>query len=205
MNPWTALVGALDGAIRAAGEAMGGNLGLGIFVLTLTVRLLLIPIMLPLARRGRAWREVHRSIKPEIRRITKEHKNDPSAMQRELKALHQRNGIGQVDTAGLLGALIQVPVLIAFFQAVIEMSADSPLGTGGLLLGVLAGAVSFLATKLGDSTTPRAMLWIALLLPVAIAAWLGRGVGLYLVAFYLGSLVQSLFMHRDNPAPMPAD
>jgi len=199
MNPWTALVGALDGAIRAMGELLGGNLGLGIFVLTLLVRLVLIPIMLPLARRGRAWREVQRSIKPEIRRITKEYKDDPSAMQRELKALHRSHGIGQVDSAGLLGALIQVPVLIAFFQAVIEMSADTPLASGGLLWGVVAGAVSYFATKLGDASTHRAMLWIAAILPIGIAAWLGRGVGLYLVAFYLGSLVQSLLMKRGEP------
>jgi len=201
MNPWTAFVGALQDAFLAAGEALGGSLALGVFVLTLAVRLLLIPIMLPLARRGRAWREKHRTIKPEIKRITKEHRDDPSAMQRELKALHASAGIGQVDTAGLLGALIQLPVLIAFFTAVIHLSDGTPLGEGGVMWGLVAGALSWLSTRLGDRSTPKAMLWIAGLLPIAIAAWLGRGVGLYLVAFYLGSLVQSLLMGRGPEAP----
>jgi membrane protein insertase Oxa1/YidC/SpoIIIJ len=127
-------------------------------------------------------------------------------MQRELKLLHQRHGIGQVDTGGLLAALIQVPVLIAFFQAVIEMSADTPLASGGLIWGVVAGAVSFASTALGDDTTPRPLLYLAGILPIVIAVWLGRGVGLYLVAFYLGSLVQSLLMRRPRATvPVPAE
>jgi membrane protein insertase Oxa1/YidC/SpoIIIJ len=202
LNPWSALVSAIDRAIHATADAVGGNLGLGIFALTLFVRLALIPIMLPLARKARAWRDVHRSIKPEIRRISKEHAKDPSAVNRELKALHERHGIGQVDWSGLLVALIQVPVLIAFFQAVIEMSADSPLGSGGLLWGLIAGAVSYSGAFLGDSSMPRPLLWMSGLLPIGIAIWLGRGVGLYLVAFYLGSLVQSLLMRRA-PTPVP--
>lgn len=205
MNPWTALVSLLDGAIHATADALGGNLGLGIFVLTLVVRLALIPIMLPLARRGRAWREVHRSIRPEIKRLNKEYSKDPSGLHRELKALHQRHGIGQVDTAGLLGALIQVPVLIAFFQAVIEMSADTPLASGGLLWGLVASVVSYASTALGDSTTPKPMLYLSGILPVVIAVWLGKGVGLYLVAFYLGSLIQSLLMRRDHAPAVPAE
>jgi membrane protein insertase Oxa1/YidC/SpoIIIJ len=206
MNPWTALVDALDAAIVATADVLGGDVGAGIFVLTFLARLALIPIMLPLARRGRAWRDVQRSIKPEIKRITKDHAKDPSTIQRELKLLHQRHGIGQVDTGGLLAALIQVPVLIAFFQAVIEMSADTPLASGGLIWGVVAGAVSFASTALGDDTTPRPLLYLAGILPIVIAVWLGRGVGLYLVAFYLGSLVQSLLMRRPRATvPVPAE
>jgi YidC/Oxa1 family membrane protein insertase len=204
LNPWSTLVGAVDRAIHATAEMVGGDLGLGIFLLTLVVRVALIPIMLPLAKKGRAWRDVHRSIKPEIKRITKEQSKDPSAMNRELKALHERHGIGQVDWSGLLVALIQVPVLIAFFQAVIEMSADSPLGSGGLVWGLVAGVVSYAAAALGDSTMPKPLLWMSGILPIGIAFWLGRGVGLYLVAFYLGSLIQSLLM-RPTPTPATAE
>lgn len=200
MSPWSAFVGIIDRAIHATGVLLGDNAGAGIFALTLTVRLILIPIMLPLARRGRAWRDVHRSIKPDIKRISAEFRDDPSAMQRQLKDLHRRNGIGQVDGAGLLAALIQLPILIAFFQAVIELSRGTPLEAGGLPWGITAGAISWAGTRLGDETTPRIMLWIAGLLPILIAAWLGRGVGYYLVAFYTGSLVQALLMRREVPA-----
>lgn len=205
MNPWTAFVDALQTALLAAGDALGGHTGAGVFALTLLVRLLLIPVMLPLARRGRVWREAHRSIKPEIKRVSKELRDDPKTMQREIKALHERVGIGQVDTAGLLGALIQVPILIAFFQAVIELSAGTPLESGGLVWGVVAGAVSYTSTGLGDPSVPRPMVWAAGVLPIAISVWLGRGVALYLVAFYLGSLVQGLLMNRREATEVATD
>jgi hypothetical protein len=41
---------------------------------------------------------------------------------------------------------------------------------------------------------------MAALLPIVIAVWLGAGVGLYLIAFYAGSLVQSLLMRRRGVA-----
>lgn len=199
MNPWTTLVHAIERAIGGTADLLGGSLGAGIFGLTLIVRLALIPIMLPLARRARAWRAIHRTLRPEIKALNVEYKQDPSALQRELKSLHRRHGIGVVDTAGLYGALIQVPILIAFFQAVLHLSPDTPLASGGLLPGIAAGVVSFAAAVLGDASTPRPVLYMAGLLPVAIAAWLGSGVGLYLIAFYLGTLVQSLLLRRSEP------
>ena len=198
MNPWSALVTAIESGFSAAGEALGGHPAAGVFALTLVVRLALVPVMLPLARRGREWREVHRRIRPEIKRITRENRQDPARMQAELKALHHRNGIGQIDKAGLLGAVIQLPILIAFFQAVIHFSADTPLASGGLIPGLAAGAMSYLSTVVGDASTPKPAAWAAGVLPVAIAAWLGRGVALYLAAFYLGSVGQALLMKRRS-------
>jgi len=200
MNPWTALVDAIERGIHGTAELVGGATGLGIFLLTLAVRFALIPLMLPLARRTRRWRAIHASIKPEIDRINRELRSDPAANQRELKALHRSHGIGIADGAGLLAALIQVPVLIAFFQAVLHISAGTTLEAGGLLWGLLAGGLSFVATLLGDATTPRPLLYLSGLLPIVIGMWLGAGVGIYLIAFYLGSLVQSLLL-RARPAP----
>lgn len=205
MNPWSALVHLIEEGIGATAAQLGGNTGLGVFALVLVVRLVLIPIMLPLARKTRAWRAVHRTLKPEITALNRTHKDDPSRLQRELKALHERNGIGIIDGAGLLMALVQVPVLIAFFQAVLHLSANTPLASGGLGYGLAAGALSWAGTVLGDPTTPRPLIWVAGILPVLIALWLGSGIGLYLVGFYLGTLVQSLLMRQPGrPAAGPA-
>lgn len=204
MNPWTALVRLIERAINGTADLLGGNTALGIFLLVLVVRLLLVPVLLPLARRTRAWRAVYRTIKPEIKAVQQEHKADPSRMQAELKALHERHGIRVLDTAGLLMALVQVPVLIAFFQAIIEMTRDTPLGVpltaASLLFGLVAGILSYAGTVLGDATTARALLWMAAILPVLIALWLGSGVALYLIAFYLGTLLQSLLVRSSAAA-----
>jgi membrane protein insertase Oxa1/YidC/SpoIIIJ len=200
MNPWTALVQLIERALHGVAGLLGGNLALGVFTLVLAARLALVPILLPLARRTKDWRAVYRTIKPEVKALQKEHRDDPMRMQKELQALHARHGIRVLDTAGLLLALIQVPVLIAFFQAVLHVSTDTPLASGGLLYGVVAGALSYAGTVLGDATTAKPLLVMAGVLPVLIASWLGSGVGLYLVAFYFGTLVQSLLVSRGAPA-----
>jgi len=201
MNPWTLLVGLIERGIGGTAEVLGGRVGLGVFALVLGVRLALIPLLLPLARRTRSWRAVHRTIRPQIRVLQKTHRDDPTRLQHELKMLYEGHGIRLLDTAGLLMALIQVPVLIAFFQAVLHVSAGTALASGGLVYGVVAGVVSYGGTVVGDATTPKALLWLSGLLPVLIAWWLGSGVGVYLVAFYLGTLVQSVLSRRAAVVP----
>ncbi|MEZ4415997.1 MAG: YidC/Oxa1 family membrane protein insertase [Gemmatimonadota bacterium] len=195
---WSAFVSALERLLHGTGDALGGSLALGIFVTVLVIRILLIPIMLPLARRTREHQRVAGMLKPRIKELSRELKDEPGKLNRELKALHQEAGIGMIDKAGLLGALIQVPILIALFQAVFHVSQETGLASGGLLLGVVAGAVSVLGTVLGGQGGP-VLLAISGILPIGIGAWLGAGIGWYLLAFYSGSLLQSLLM-RDGPA-----
>lgn len=194
---WSAFVSSLERLLHQAGDALGGSLALGIFVTVLAIRLLLIPIMLPLARKTRAHQRVAVTLKPRIKELNRELKDEPGQLNRALKALHQEAGISMVDKAGLLGALIQIPILIALFQAVFHVSEGTPLAAGGLLLGVLAGAVSVLGTVLGGQGGP-VLLAISGILPIGIGAWLGAGIGYYLLAFYSGSLVQSLLMGRTG-------
>jgi membrane protein insertase Oxa1/YidC/SpoIIIJ len=201
MNPWSLLVDALARAIAGTASLLGTQLGVGILVLTFIGRLGLIPILLPLARRSRAWREVQRTLRPRIKELNAQFKSDPAALQRELKVLHKENGISQIDGPGLLTALVQVPLLIAFFQAVLHLSSGTRLESGGLIPGLVAGALSFLGARLGDASTPRPLLFLAAVLPVAMAVWLGSGTGLYLLAFYAGTLVQSLLQRRPLPSP----
>ncbi|MGH7503251.1 MAG: YidC/Oxa1 family membrane protein insertase [Longimicrobiales bacterium] len=196
MNPWTALVGALQGAIEAVGQAMGGSLGAGILVVTLVLRLLLIPILLPLAARSRDRSRVFERMKPELRALKEKHRKEPDQLDREIAALHRRHGIRLVDTAGLWLALIQLPVLIAMFQAVLHISEGTRLGENGWLPGLLAAAASMASLKLGGQSPKPALLAMAGMLPVAISAWLGTGVALYLVAFYAGSALQAILMRR---------
>jgi len=203
LDPWSWLVEALARAITGTANVLGGNLGAGTIALTLAGRLALIPILLPLARRSRSWRDVQRGIRPQVRELNARFKSDPASLQHELKALYAQHGISQVDGAGLLTALVQVPLLIAFFQAVLRLSSGTALAGGGLVPGLVAGTLSLLGSKLADASTPRPLLYLAAVLPVAMSVWLGSGTGLYLCAFYAGTLVQSLLQRRLPPVPGP--
>jgi len=188
-----------------AGSWLGGSPGWGIVVVTFAARIVSIPLLLPLAVRSRDRQRVVHRIRPQIKALHKEFKKDPDRLSLELDKLHRDNGIKVADWAGAGAALFQVAILIAFFQAVLRVSEGSSLASGGLLLGVAASCFSVFSTKVsGQSEGATWVLWLSGLLPVAIAAWLGTGVGLYLTAFYAASAVQAVIMRGRDSAPVAA-
>ncbi len=202
MSWWTSLVQVLERFIVSAGETLGGSIALGILAVTLLLRLALIPVMLPLAARTRDRQRVVDGFKPELRELKRQFARDPDSLQKEINALHARHGVKVVDGPGLVAALIQVPVLIAMFQAVYHISEGTALAGNGLLWGLLAAAASLATTRL-TGVQSRLMLAIAGVLPVGISIWLGQGIALYLLAFYAGSAVQALLLRR-RPVRAPA-
>lgn len=204
MNPWTALVHAIGSFMLSVGEVVGGGKAVGILLTTLAVRVAMIPILGPLSLRTVARQRVVRRIRPQIKALDKELKDHPDILSRRLKELHEANGIAVVDWGGLIAALVQLPILIALFQAVLELWGAESLTLAGTALGLLAGGVSVLATaSSGQAEGAKWMLWMSAILPVAICLWLGPGVGLYLIAFYGAASLQALFM-RGRRASLEA-
>ncbi|MGH1502895.1 MAG: YidC/Oxa1 family membrane protein insertase [Acidimicrobiales bacterium] len=88
-----------------------GNYGLSIILLTIIV---MIPLM-PLTLKGTRSTIKMQQVQPEMKRIQKEHKGgDREAMNQELMALYQREGINPVG--GCLPLLAQMPVFLVLFQ-----------------------------------------------------------------------------------------
>ena len=205
MRVWTELVDALQRLIISAGDIAGGSTALGILAVTLVLRLVLIPIMLPLAARTRDRQRIVDGFKPQLQDLKRQFAKDPDGLQRAINALHAKHGVRVIDSPGLLGALIQLPVLIAMFQAVYHVSEGTTLAGNGLLWGLLAAGISVLNTHL-SGVRARAMLVLSGVLPVGIALWLGQGIALYLLAFYAGSTVQGLLLRRRPVrTPTPAE
>lgn len=206
MNPWSAAVHALAAAIRWVGGWLGGGLALGIPVTTFAIRTALIPLLGPLSVRTRDRTRIVRRIRPQIKELNKRYKDHPGDLSRRLKALHAENGIGVVDWSGLGGAMVQLPILIALFEAVLSLWEPEALTAGGAALGVVAAALSTLATRLsGQSEGAQWMLWLSAGLPVAICLWLGAGIGLYLTGFYAAGAIQGFLMPRDHAPEAQAE
>jgi membrane protein insertase Oxa1/YidC/SpoIIIJ len=201
VNPWTSLVDLLQQWMRSVADHVGGP-GVAIALTTFVVRAGLIPITLPAARASLAHSRVARRIRPQVKEIHHRFKDDPSGLTRELRAVHRANGIRVIDLAGLVAAAVQLPILIAFFQAVMEISRDSPLATGGVVPGLVAAVLSTLGTWLGgQAREARWMLFLSAVLPAVIATWLGAGIGLYLAGFYAAALIQAGLMRRAARPP----
>lgn len=199
MPLWSDLVDAIGRLIESVGAALGGTAA-GILAVTLLLRLALIPIMLPLAVRARERQKIVAAMRPEMRELKQLYRKEPDRLQKEIEALHARHGIKVIDGPGLLGALVQLPVLIALFQAVYKVSEGTTLAEGGLLIGAAAAAASAFSVVLAGQGDSKPMLALSAVLPVAISGWLGRGIALYLLAFYAGSAIQGLLMRRRQPA-----
>lgn len=92
------------------GNLTGGELGLGIILLTLVVRVLLFPFSLRIAQHQQKLRE----LEPEMERIRKQFTGNRVKQGEELSRLFQTRGISPLRP--LLLALVQFPILIALWQ-----------------------------------------------------------------------------------------
>jgi YidC/Oxa1 family membrane protein insertase len=86
--------------------------GLAIILLTLSVRVLLLPLSI---KQTRSMREMQ-VIQPEIKRIQKKYKGDRQKMNQEVMALYKEHGVNPLG--GCAPLLLQMPVFIALFYVI---------------------------------------------------------------------------------------
>lgn len=100
------------------------NLGYGLIILLLTI--LVKILILPLTYKNYKSSAKMRVLKPEITELTKKFGDDPMKKQQETMALYRRSGVNPM--AGCIPMLIQMPVLIAvfrFFPSAIQLRQQS--------------------------------------------------------------------------------
>lgn len=88
----------------------GQDLGVAIIALTIAIRLLLLPLF---HHTQKSQKELSR-IQPKIKEIQAAHKNDKQAQSKALMELYAAERVNPFG--GCLGALVQLPLLIALFQ-----------------------------------------------------------------------------------------
>jgi YidC/Oxa1 family membrane protein insertase len=108
-------------------EGVVGDWGLAIIVLTVMVRLLLMPLTI---KQTKSMYEMQR-IQPKIKELQKKYKDDKEKLQEETLKFYQENKVNPFG--GCLPLLLQMPLLIALYQ-VLGGTAKKP----GLLLAYLS-------------------------------------------------------------------
>jgi YidC/Oxa1 family membrane protein insertase len=86
--------------------------GLAIILLTIAVRVLLLPLSI---KQTRSMREMQK-IQPEVKKIQAKHKGDRQKMNEEMMALYKEHGVNPFG--GCAPLLLQFPVLIGLFYVV---------------------------------------------------------------------------------------
>jgi YidC/Oxa1 family membrane protein insertase len=105
---WQSLLDALLAALQFFHD-FAGDWGLAIVLLTLVIRLAMIPLTV---KQTRSMHEMQR-IQPKIKQIQKKHKDDKQKQQEEMMKFYQDNKVNPFG--GCLPLLLQMPVFIALF------------------------------------------------------------------------------------------
>lgn len=183
------------------------NWGLAIIVLTLFVRLLVMPLYVM------SFRSMNKMklIQPELTRLREKFKDDPTRMNQEVMSLMKNNKVNPLG--GCLPMLLQFPVFIALYSVLgqsIELYQapflfwikDLSLKDPYYVFPVLMGVTMFLQQKLTPTTLDPVQAKIFLVMPVIFSFFmfnLPSGLTLYIFVSALFGVVQQLVFMKDQP------
>jgi YidC/Oxa1 family membrane protein insertase len=167
INPFTTLLTLLY-------SIFGQNIVLAIVVFTIVIRLLTYPLTMQQQRSTKRMQE----LQPKLKALQEKYKNDREKLAQAQMEMYREHGVSPFG--GCLPVLIQLPILLALYQAISHSLGATPFQlvdlSGRLLLPGLDHLVPLNYTWLGMNLTlpPGANPQIAFALPVLVLAttWL---------------------------------
>lgn len=116
MNLWeTVLIQPLVNALLLFYQFSFHNLGIAIILLTVAIKLVLVPLVLPSMRSMQKMKD----IAPEIEKLKKRHKDDKTKLMQAQADLYKAHNIN--PAAGCLPQIVQLVVLIALYRVFINV------------------------------------------------------------------------------------
>lgn len=171
---WDIIINPFITILTALYSVLGQNIVLAIVVFTILVRVAILPLTAQQQRSAKRMQE----LQPELKKLQEKYKNDREKLAQEQMALYREHGVNPFG--GCLPLLIQLPILIALYQAIIYALAATPFQlidlSGRFLLPGLDPLVPLNNMWLGMDLTkaPTANPVWALALPVLVlvTTWL---------------------------------
>lgn len=202
----------LSWLIIQTAEMFQGSYGLAIMAMTVAIRLLLLPLFLKQHKSSRAMQK----LRPEIEQLRTQYdmKNpdEQKKMQQEMISLYQRSGVNPV--AGCLPMFIQMPILMAFYFAIVrteEIATHSflwmDLGNPDpyMIMPLLAGFGMFLQMQLSTRSMPtevagqmKMMLYIMPVMIVGAGFALPSALSLYWFTGSIFMIAQTWMINRNE-------
>lgn len=192
--------------ILKASHSVVGNWGFAIILLTLIVRLCVLPFNIMSFKSMKAMQKVQ----PAIQALRDKYKDDPVRLNQEMMAVMKQNGANPVG--GCLPMLLQIPIFFALYRVIgssvdlygspfigwiHDLSAHDPY----YVLPVLMSLFMFIQQKITPSTMDPTQAKIMLFLPVVFSLFmlqLPAGLTLYMVVSTLFGIVQQFLIMRDS-------
>lgn len=197
----------LSWVIIKVAELFGGSYGLSIIIVTILIRLLILPLMVKQTRSSKSMQ----ALQPELAELKKKYSSKDQKTQQKLQqetmALFQKNGVNPM--AGCFPLIIQMPILIGFYHAISrtrEIAAHNflwfSLGHKDpyYILPIIAGITTFIQQKMmmagTENQNPQMamMVWMMPVMIVIFAFNFPAALSLYWVVGNIFMIVQTYFI-----------
>ncbi|MEN0057837.1 MAG: membrane protein insertase YidC [Bdellovibrio sp.] len=183
-----------------------GNWGVAIILLTLLVRLCVLPFNIMSFKSMKAMQKVQ----PIIQSLREKYKDDPMRLNQEMMSVMKQNGANPLG--GCLPMLLQIPVFFALYRVIgssielysspfagwiHDLSAHDPF----YVLPVLMAVFMYVQQKLTPSTMDPMQAKVMAFLPVVFSLFmlqLPSGLTLYMVVSTLFGIVQQYLIMREK-------
>lgn len=186
--------------------ALCGNWGVAVILLTIVVRIMVLPFNVYSYKSMKKMQE----IQPQIASLRERYKDDQQKQQQEMMTLMRENKVNPVG--GCLPVLLQFPIFIALYQVLgnsIELYQapfilwihDLSLKDPFYILPVLMGVTMFIQQKITPNTMDPAQARILQYMPLVFTFFmvtLPSGLTLYMWVGALFSVLQQLYFMRDQ-------
>jgi len=174
MNIWTLWLDTLGNALAFLSTDLALGAGVAVIGLTLLIRTVLLPITWSLGYRASIRQRQLAQLRPELERLKTVYKESPELLMQHTLALYRQRGLSFVDSRSLIGALVQMPLLLGMFQALRDGAGLASrflwvtnLARPDVLLAVIAGLTTALLMN-ANPDLPENMRALLVIVPAVI-------------------------------------
>lgn len=139
---------------------VGGNFGIAVILFTIVIRLITHPLMVSQIKGSQGMQELQKH--PRWIEAQEKYKNDKEKLSQEQMAIYKELGINPFGAC--LPMIIQFPIIIGLYQAIIQAMANSPLDLLKLVRHIYPWLVDFIPSMNVASLVPlnNQFLWMDL-------------------------------------------
>ncbi|WP_132748103.1 YidC family membrane integrase SpoIIIJ [Scopulibacillus darangshiensis] len=197
--------------ISYVADLFSGSYGLAIIVTTIIVRLVLLPLMIKQVKSSKAMQDVQPEIKKLREKYSSKDQKTQKKLQEETMKLFQEHKVNPL--AGCFPIVIQMPILIAFYHAIMRTQEIKQhdflwfsLGHADPyhILPIIAGLTTFVQQKLMLGRTGNAnpqmamMMYIFPIFIAGMAFYFPAALALYWVVGNIFMVVQTYFVYAPK-------
>lgn len=192
-------------------DLFNNSYGLAIVVVTIIIRLVLVPLNVKQLRSSQAMQQIQPELKKLQEKYSSRDQKTQQQLQQETMKLFQKHGVNPL--AGCLPIFIQMPILFALYHAIMRTDAIKAgeflwfqLGSPDpiYLLPIIAGGATFIQQKLmmaGNATVAQnpqmqIMLYAMPIMITVISMFFPSALALYWVVGNVFMVVQTLLIRR---------